>query len=145
MVDKPVTPNDVVAAARRYIGKRWQHQGRTDTVDCIGLVLRVINDLRLPPVHVRAYGRLPDGDALRMQAESYCGAPAPLALGTLAVLRFAVEPQYLAIIGNHPTGGFTLIHALMSARKVVEHRLDVTWKARILSTYRLPTVDYGGV
>jgi len=43
-----VTGSDVVAQARKYMGVRWAHQGRSPAgMDCAGLVIRVAQDLGL--------------------------------------------------------------------------------------------------
>ena len=142
-----VTPADVVATARQYLGVRCRHQGRSLAgMDCAGLVVRVGHDLGLPIVDWRAYGRLPEADRFREVVRSQCrelpAGTAP-ALGLPAMMRFEAEPQHVAIVGDHPHG-LSLIHALMAERKVTEHRLDATWRQRIVSLYELPGVQYGG-
>lgn len=140
-----VVAADVVAAARVYLGVRFVHQGRNRAgLDCAGLVIRAGLDLGLPVTDVRDYGRLPRGDRMREHLRQQCvelppGAePAP---GLVAMLRFDAEPQHLAVVADHPHG-LALVHALAQVRKVAEHRLDATWRARIVALYALPGVTY---
>lgn len=141
-----VTPADVAATARQYIGVRFQHQGRSRAgMDCAGLVVRVALDLGLPATDWKGYGRLPRADQMRGLLRSQCvelpldTIPSP---GHLAMMRFDAEPQHLAIVVEHPQG-LGLIHALMHERKVAEHRLDAGWLQRIVALYELPGVQYG--
>lgn len=127
----------VVAAARGWLGVPFGHQGRSRRgVDCAGLVICVAAELGLPVADYRAYGRLPRGDTLlrvmRDQCTEYAGDPVP---GTVALMRFEREPQHLAILA-----GTTVIHALSTSRRVVEHRLDALWRSRIVGLFALPGV-----
>jgi len=59
-----------------------------------------------------------------------------LQVGDIALMKFSTEPHHLGIIGDYVHGGFSLIHADGTKKKVVEHRLDDTWKSRIIEFYR---------
>jgi NlpC/P60 family putative phage cell wall peptidase len=156
----------VVAEARTWLGTRWQHQAslKGTACDCAGLVLGVARALGLPvPAAVPAYDRRPDGVLLRELCEAYlcplphapalreavvafapeqvaryCAEPVP-APGHVLLFRFDSAPQHLGIVGNGP-GYLTLIHAHAPDRRVVEHRLDATWRARLVAAYALPGV-----
>lgn len=134
-----VLASDVVAAARGYLGVPFRHQGRSRAgVDCAGLVIRLAADLQLPIQDYRAYGRLPRSDTLlrvmREQCIEWRGIRQP---GLIALMRFEREPQHLAVIAEG-----TIIHALSTSRRVVEHRLDQLWAARIVGLFALPGVSY---
>lgn len=142
-----ITPADVAAAARQYLNVRFQHQGRSRAgMDCAGLLIRVAQDLGLSSFDWRGYGRLPEADRMREVMRAHCIELAPdvgPSLGLVALMRFDAEPQHLAILVDHPNG-LGIIHALMLERKVTEHRLDPTWRRRIVALYALPGVQYGG-
>ena len=147
-----VPASAVVAEARTWLGTRWQHQAslKGTACDCAGLVLGVARALGLPvPAAVPAYDRRPDGVLLRELCEAHLRAlphavslvtaepvPAP---GQVLLFRFDAAPQHLGIVGNGP-GYLTLIHAHAPDRRVVEHRLDDTWRARLVAAYALPGV-----
>lgn len=141
-----VTPADVAATARAYLGVRFVHQGRSRAgMDCAGLVVRVAQDLGLSEFDWRGYGRLPEADRMREVMQSQCVELKPgtaPSLGLVALMRFEAEPQHLAIVVDHPHG-LGVVHALMAERKVAEHRLDATWSQRIVALYELPGVQYG--
>jgi cell wall-associated NlpC family hydrolase len=142
-----ITPFDVVAQARKYLGVRWQHQGRNrHALDCAGLIVRVAHDLRLSDFDFIDYDRRPFADTMRTVMSANCislegHAPAP---GMVALMRFEREPQHLGFVTDYPFGGLALIHAYAISRKVVEHRLDPKWQRRIVALFELPgVIRYG--
>ena len=142
----------VVAEARAWLGTRWQHQAALKGVacDCAGLVLGVARALGLAvPQSVPPYDRRPDGVMLRELCEAHL-RPLPHAVslvtgelvpspGQVLLFRFDAAPQHLGIVGDGP-GYLTLIHAHAPDRRVVEHRLDDTWRARLVAAYAFPGV-----
>lgn len=136
----------VVACARSYIGTQYRHQGwQSDSLDCAGLIRRVGTDLGLLPdplpewVEYDGYSRQPDGFGLLEACRKYL-LPASYRdamPGDIALLRFDSAPQHVAIIGDYKHSGLTLIHAVRSVNKVIEHRLDALWKSRIIERFIL--------
>ncbi len=144
MTETIITGADVARAARNYLGVRWLHQGRTrQGLDCAGLVVRAAQDLGLPVNDVGGYSRIPNGGQMRAVMQAQCielpPATAPRA-GLIALMRFELEPQHVAIIATHPFGGLSLVHALTHERRVCEHRLDRAWLSRFVALYALPGV-----
>jgi hypothetical protein len=136
----------VVAAARSYLNVRWHHQGRNRAgIDCAGLVICVAHDLGLSDFDTSDYGRLPQGHEMRRLMREHCvelPANNAFAPGLVALMRFDAEEQHLAIVGDYPYGGYSLVHALVQERRVVEHRLDALWRSRTVALYQLPGVVY---
>lgn len=140
-----VTPVQVVAATRAYLGVRWHHQGRGRAgMDCAGLVVCVAHDLGLSEFDTRDYGRVPNGDTMRQVLREHCiELPAnALAPGLVVLMRFDADPQHMGIVADYVHGGFSIVHALAQQRRVVEHRLDQLWLNRIVALYALPGVEY---
>jgi cell wall-associated NlpC family hydrolase len=134
--------DDVIAAARAYLGVRFRHQGRTIAgLDCAGLVVRVAHDLGLSNADYTAYGHEPDGRTLHTLLARHMDevAPGEMRCGDVVFMAFQAFPQHLGILadGGRP---FSLIHAYAPARKVIEHRLDDEWAARIRNVYRFKGV-----
>ena len=133
----------VVAEARTWLGTRWQHQAALKGVacDCAGLVRGVAAELGLATVQPGPYDRRPDGVMLQALCDAHLAriAQADAQPGDVLLFRFADAPQHLAIVGDGP-GYPTMIHAHAPDRRVVEHRLDDVWAARIVAAYRLPGV-----
>jgi len=137
-----VTPEQIVTEARSWLGVRWHHQGRSRAgVDCLGMVHMVGVGCGLPRVTEPAYGRLPSGDRLVEELQRYCVRCTEPAVGLLAVFRFDGHPKHVGFIGDYLHGGLSLIHAYAINRKVVEHRLDDAWRARIVALFDLPGVE----
>lgn len=138
------TRSEVVAAARKYLGARWQHQARgDDALDCIGLLVRVARDVgitHLPVPH--DYKMHPDSARILREAGRYMTKidNRSFAAGDALVMRFGEAPQHFGIVGDYFAGGFSLIHAYRGVDKVVEHRLDDVWRRRIVAAYTLPGI-----
>jgi NlpC/P60 family putative phage cell wall peptidase len=135
----------IVDEARRWLGTKWKHQASLRGVgaDCIGFVAGVAMAVGVaeatawrdnPASH--QYGRQPDALALLEACAIYL-EPAPVEgaqLGDVLVMRFTIEPQHFALVSAlDPT---YIIHAYAQARRVVEHRLDSKWSARVVRAYR---------
>lgn len=140
-----VTREQVVAEARAWIGTPWHHQAAVKGVgcDCTGLVRGVIGTFReLPPELIRmSYARVPDGvTLLRLCRQHLHEVPASDAQpGDVLAFRYNQHPQHLGIAADYVHGGLSMIHALDQAGrgKVVEHRLDATWRRRIVGVFRI--------
>lgn len=133
-----------VAAARSLKGTPWRHRGRNQRgVDCIGLVELSGGQAGLAGAVLtpeeRRYGREPWDDKLRRGCRARWGeplAPSQARPGDVAIIRWSgAEPQHMGIIGDHPNGGLSLIHA-HNAHGVIEQGLSGTVLAAVLEVYR---------
>ena len=144
---------EVVAEAREWLGTRWHHQGAMKGVgtDCMGLVRGVSARLGLMSPDIMqteaalpfaGYGRTPFEGRL----ESACAifftpiTAAEARPGDMVLLAFDTVPHHVGLLGDYPAGGFSLIHAYMPSRKVIESRLDEVWQKRVVSYWRIPGV-----
>lgn len=132
-----VTRADIVSEARKNLGVRWHHQGRSRAgIDCIGLVIKVAHALGLSTFDIIDYSRQPDPTMLRaLMAEHMTPVDAPQ-LGDVLLMRFETEPQHVAIVTD-----IGMIHAYAQARRVVEHRLDSQWRSRVLGYYQYKGIE----
>jgi cell wall-associated NlpC family hydrolase len=132
-----VTP--LAVSARKYLGVPFRHRGRTSSgLDCAGLALLAYKDLGLDLPDIRIYGREPHKNGLERAVEAALGAPLARAprVGDVLMFRFDRDPHHVGIAGDYAHGGLSLIHAYGTAGRVVEHRLDDTWRGRIVAVYR---------
>ena len=128
------TAISTIDVARSYMGTPWKHGGSSrNGVDCFGLVLCVARDLGLPAPDL-VYSPLPDLYLFDFLPR-FCRRVAEPQAGGLVRMTVAGRPQHLAIVGEHPSGGLSLIHAYMPLSRVVEHRLDDRWRRRIVSAW----------
>jgi cell wall-associated NlpC family hydrolase len=127
----------LILAARRYLGVRFVHRGRSATkLDCVGLVWRAYADCGVALPCPTDYGRDPEALRFRIAVEDALGPRVPsLAIGDVVTLRTKRHPHHLAIVTDHPEG-LGLIHASGEHGRVVEHRLDPTYRARIVTVHR---------
>lgn len=126
------TDSQIIATARAYLGTPFLHMGRsTAGIDCAGLVVCVSRDLGLPVKDLPRYGRQPLGGMLDKIVRQSFDVTTELSPGTILSMRFAREPQHLAIYT-----GENVIHCYERVGKCIEHRLDSTWRKRIVHKYR---------
>lgn len=129
---------EIVIAARSFLGTRWHHQGRNRAgIDCIGLVVAVAHELGLlGELDTPNYGRIPDGRTLRAGLDLYLQPTPTYQTGDVLLMRFETDPQHVGIVSD-----IGIIHAYAQMRKVVEHRIDEVWRKRIVCAYSFPGVE----
>ena len=149
------TRADVVAEARRWLGTPFHHQARLRGVgcDCGGLVGGVAVSLGLVDprwgaatfdVEFAGYGRQPHAGLLRIVCDRFMRAIQTVEAqpGDVLLMSFAGgAPQHLGIIADYRHGGHSLVHALATAGRVVEHRLSPAWRGKAVAAYSLPGVE----
>lgn len=132
---------EIVAAARSYLGVRFHHQGRNRAgLDCGGLLACVMRDVGLSTAgDFAGYSLSPSTASIRAALEKSAAVPVPVRSygpGDVLLMCFDVEPQHIAIATDAG-----IIHSYLMARRVVEHGLDERWRGRILAAYSLPGVE----
>lgn len=117
-----MTPEEVTAAARDWIGVPWQHQGRGRRgIDCIGLIQRVGDVFSLQYEDKTGYAREPTGTEFLHHLRRYLthvegNAIMPGAVGVFAQSKFPCHVGFFSMKNNV----LHLIHANAAAHKVVE-------------------------
>jgi NlpC/P60 family putative phage cell wall peptidase len=136
-----ITPADVVAEARSWVGTPYHHQARVKNVgvDCAGLVIGVARELGMFDVEYQDYGRIPYQGLLPAICDRHLVRCESLQPACVLVMSFLLQPgseQHLAILTD--TG--TIVHAYESAGACVEHQYSVSWQRRTRIIYRYPGV-----
>ena len=143
----------IVKQARTWLGTKYHHQGRlkqsatcTGGVDCIGLVIGIINELNICDDQrclLSKYDRLdysmsPQSTKLAECFGLYLDLVdlAEMIPGDILLFKFWQEPQHVGIVSGYPTGGLGLIHCHSSSGCVVEQPLSDTWQRMITHIYR---------
>ena len=128
-----------IAGARKLKGTRWRHRGRKPwAVDCVGLIVLAARDAGFNLDDEPQYGREPWEDQLRKGLRARFGDPVaePWQPGDITLIRWQRgEPSHVAIIGNHPDGGLTIIHA-HNLHGVVECSLAGYYRDCVIEVYR---------
>lgn len=137
-----MTGEDIVREARSWLDVRYAHQGRSrEGIDCIGLPVCVRRSLGLPDMDVVGYSRASTGSEML----DYCKAHmvevdrSQIQPGDLLV-QMAGTVRHMAIVGDYPFGGLSIIHAWMPNRKVAECRLDDEFMRTVRGCFRFPEV-----
>lgn len=138
----------IVTAARKYLGVRWRHRGRSARgLDCAGLPWLAYKDCGVELPDFRLYGPEPHNDGLTTHMTDALGEPirtepvrqSHLLPGDVIVLRFVTEPHHVGIVTDYPYGSaLGIIHACGHYGKVIEHRLPKDYIQRITHAYRRP-------
>jgi NlpC/P60 family putative phage cell wall peptidase len=135
----------LVEEGRRWLGTPWQHQAclRGVGCDCVGLLGGIaaavgVTDVWLTEASAefKSYGRQPLPEALLAGCERFLvPAKPPAQLGDVLVFAFVRgQPQHFALLSRLDPP--YILHAHISARRVVENRLDRSWERRIVRRYR---------
>lgn len=141
-----MTPDQVIAVARTWLGTPYHHQGRLKHVgvDCIGLILGVGSECGQHgfdrPEFV-AYGRRPPrGKSMLTYFDDLivarAGEPQPSDILVFWVNKETKRPQHIALYT-----GSTLIHTFADIGRVVEHGFSPEWREKLVKTYRFPGVE----
>lgn len=128
----------VVAAARQWLGTPWHHQGRVRGVgvDCVGVIIGVARDLGLSTFDVTGYARRPAPGEVAGGCEAHLKPVAAALPGDVLLFHVDGQPQHMGFVTD-----IGVLHAFAPMRRVVEHGLDDGWRAKIVAAYRLPGVE----
>lgn len=131
-------------AARRYLGVKWRHRGRSPhAVDCAGVGILAYRDCGIELPDYVLYGREPHHDGLIKYLTAALGNPMPAGTepldGDVIVFRFVREPHHVAIVGDAyygDTKALNIIHSDGQVGRVIEQRLTPDMIQRITHVYR---------
>lgn len=134
-----VTRDDIVEAARAYIGVRWRHQGRTvrNGLDCFGLIIRVGEDVGMPVEDVPArYSRIAKGlDLVEQGKMRGLRVPLPEARpGDVLLLHQGVYPCHIAI-RSEKRGKPYMIHSHAGRGRVMEEPILGEWERQLVMAF----------
>lgn len=128
-----VSREDIYLEARKWIGTRWVHQGRSKFgVDCAGMVILVGQALGLPAEDLQGYRRSPDGVVFRQHMFKQTTFEAQPRPGSIAMFREAKYPTHTGIFG-FKDDVLTIIHAHMPYGKVVEEPFIHEWPGKLVA------------
>jgi cell wall-associated NlpC family hydrolase len=140
-----ITRADVVSEGLTWLGTPWLHQARLKGIgaDCIGFIGGVAVALgirgasewaRAPEFH--NYGPQPQAKLMLAGCARFLDpiALADVQLADVLMLRFERDPMHFALVSR--VAPLYVLHALSTAGKVTEHRVDATWANRIVRAWR---------
>lgn len=128
----------IIAAAMACINTPFVHQGRVPGVglDCAGLGIICARAIGVEVTDFKGYPRLPfDGMLKKMFDEQPHLREVPRAemqAGDVLLMRISTAPQHVAVY----VGGGFMVHAYQAIGKVVQQRLDESWRNKIIAVYR---------
>jgi cell wall-associated NlpC family hydrolase len=142
-VVREIDAQALVESARRLLGMRYRHTGRTvHGVDCMGVVLVAARHAGLDLLKrtgypdLKGYGERP-GRVLLEAIEQHCERITAPIVGALLLFNpeRGISPQHAGLA----TDSGTVIHCVRGRRRVVETAYRRNW---LHSCWRLPGVRY---
>ena len=137
-----VTRTEFMKEMRKTVGVACTHQGRSKHgLDCIGAILVTGTALNLTTLEVSNYQRRPDGNMMQEMLDKHLIRKSKKDMNVADILLLSEYGQrcHLGLVGTRD-GRFTLIHASLKNRKVVENTLDKEGISRIVQVYQIPGV-----
>lgn len=138
-----IDADKIIEIASACIGTPFQHQARIPGVgiDCAGLLVHCFRSLDLDHHDELGYPRNPyDGmleKILLSQPSLVKIGKSDIEAGDWLTMRIRTSPQHIALHAGFIGGHAYIIHASDQHKKVVKHRLDDMWRARITGAFRM--------
>lgn len=142
MADSHPRAVEIVEAARSLVGVPYRHQGRDrdSGIDCAGVPVVIAREVGISGFDTTRYSRRPKPREMdRAMAEAGCRKIPMKDMAPGDILRLAMPtwPVHCAILDEDGKGQW-IIHAWLSARKVVRESLGPERRADIRSVWRFP-------
>lgn len=135
------TSADIIAEARTWLGTPFVHQARRRGVgvDCIGLIVGVVQGCGLPVDDRIDYARTPHAGELARELGAQLDRieVAEAAPGDVVLIAWRRSPMHVGWLTDYPHGGLALLHATEAVGCVVEHRVDAYWRGLLVAAYRV--------
>lgn len=132
--------NKIVKAAQECVGTPFRHQGREVGVglDCVGVAIHCALGIGAEFIDQQGYSRSPSGHLLESALDAQpclkLKRIEDIAPGDLLLMRFAKEPQHIAIVTG-TASNLCIVHGYENVGKVCEHTLSDLWYKRIIRVY----------
>lgn len=145
----PISRDAVAQEVKEWIGTPWQHQAFHKGLgcDCIGLVRGVgensqalVCDPSSPQAkRYSGYGRQPRPSIMRRALLEYFIPiqTTEATIGDILWFRVGKDPMHLGIISEPGI----VVHADAILGRVIEHRIDQSWRQRVVGAYRFPKIE----
>jgi hypothetical protein len=140
-----VRRREIVEFAEGLLDVRYAHQGRLTSgkLDCLGLVCAVCDHFGIDYVDMPGYSRTPNPERFRKQFRLYTkrGSVDDIREGSIGIFRQGQMPAHLAIFCKRPGGKLAMIHALLTAKKVIRQTFGDPYTALLMEVREFPGVE----
>jgi len=139
-----MTPAEILAAARSWLGTPYHHQAALKGVgcDCLGLVRGVYEELygrpaETPPPYSRDWAEATSAETMIAAARRHLSEISPRDARPGDVVIFRLRSGAMAKHAAILSGGTRMIHAIEGAPACEVH-LNSWWRRRIAAAFRFP-------
>ena len=133
--------DDIIAKAKEYVDVRYKHLGRSILgLDCIGLIIRVANDLGITDYDTVGYSRRPNLAEFHRELKNELVAIPLASLGNGDVVLMN-EPRWPCHVGFYEVdekGEAYIIHAWAVPRRVLREKVGPARRQKFIRAYRFP-------
>lgn len=133
------TGEEIAQEAKKWIGTRFLHQGRSkEGIDCVGLVVKVAENLGYSVEDEKGYNRTAQGYAFQKYFDKQAKKikTSDIRPGDLLIFADSKYPCHVAIYVE--TKGIPcIVHAHALRRKVLEEPFEGEWKSKLRGAYRI--------
>jgi NlpC/P60 family putative phage cell wall peptidase len=144
-----VTRDEIVAAARAWIGTPYHHQASVRGVgaDCLGLVRGIWRDLygddaEVPPAYSKDWAEANNREAMLEAASRHLKPIPATAIAAGDVIVFRLRQGFVAKHAAIVASASTMIHA-MEGTAASEVALSPWWRRRIAGAFRFSNLTEG--
>jgi cell wall-associated NlpC family hydrolase len=127
-------------AVRGYLGTPWVHQGRLKGagVDCVGVLMCAADEVGIAMQDVTNYPTQPYRTWMLDELRRQCVQVELSAVRLGDVLSFAWDsaPWHIGVVTS--VDPLKMVHAWRQVDRVVETKLDASWRRRICGVWRFP-------
>lgn len=139
------TRSRIVEEARKFLGTKWKHMGRTATgIDCVGLVISVGKNLGLHeyPDDVPYTRQSVGSDLIRPFAEYGERVTNLMDLkdGDILIMKDVFFPHHVAFMASNGAMK-TIIHACVHRGKVVEDTFTEDFRKKVMTAFKFKGLD----
>lgn len=127
---------EIIKEAKEWIGTPWQHHVGLKQVgcDCIHFIKGIAENLKINIPEYSNYRARPTDNSLSIFFDKFCKEEVEIMPGYILLFAFNQYPSHVAIASDKPE---YMIHASQSVGKVLEQRIDESYKRRLVKIYKL--------
>lgn len=126
----------IIKEAKEWVGTPWQHHVGVKQIgcDCVHFIKGIADNLGIQTPEYKNYRPRPVDNSLTCFFADFCKEEFSILPGYILIFAFNQYPSHVAIASDKP--GY-MIHASQTIGKIIEQRIDDSYKKRLIKIYKL--------